>query len=47
MEGSVKGMEEESLSFIYKNETIVYKVKQSDIVKITPKLFKVDFLRVF
>ena len=47
MEGTVKGMEEESLSFIYKNETIVYKVKQSDIVKITFSSGRVQFFNTF
>ncbi|MFD1294969.1 hypothetical protein ACFQ5N_14085 [Lutibacter holmesii] len=43
MVGNVKSIEEESLSFIYKNETIVYKVKQSDIVKITFASGRVQF----
>jgi len=47
MEGSVKGMEEESLSFIYKNESIIYKVKQSDIVKITFASGRVQFFNKF
>jgi len=47
MEGSVKGIEEESLSFIYKNETIVYKVSLTDIVKITFASGRVQFFNKF
>lgn len=47
MEGTVKGIEEETISFIYKNETIVYKVKQSDIVKITFASGRVQFFNKF
>ncbi len=47
MEGSVKGIEEESLSFIYKNETIVYKVNLTDIVKITFASGRVQFFNKF
>ncbi len=47
MEGSVKEIQEESLSFIYKNETIVYQVKQSDIVKITFASGRVQFFNKF
>ena len=47
MEGTVKGIEDESLSFIYKNETIVYKVKQSDIVKITFASGRVQFFNSY
>lgn len=47
MEGSVKEIQEESLSFIYKNETIVYQVKQKDIVKITFASGRVQFFNKF
>ena len=47
MEGSVKEILEESLSFIYKNETIIYQVKQIDIVKITFASGRVQFFNKF
>ena len=47
MVGSVKGIQEESLSFIYKNETIEYSVKQTDIVKITFASGRVQFFNKF
>lgn len=47
MEGSVKSIEEKSLSFIYKNETIVYKVNLTDIVKITFASGRVQFFNKF
>jgi len=47
MEGSVKEIEEESLSFIYKNETIVYRVNLTDIVKISFASGRVQFFNNF
>jgi len=47
MEGTVKAMEEDSLSFIYKNETIVYTVKLSDIVKISFASGRIQFFNKF
>ncbi len=47
MVGSVKEIQEESLSFVYKNETIIYQVKQSDIVKITFASGRVQFFNKF
>lgn len=47
MEGNVKEIQEESLSFIYKNETIEYSVKQIDIVKITFASGRVQFFNKF
>lgn len=47
MEGTVKEIQDESLSFIYKNETILYQVKQSDIVKITFASGRVQFFNKF
>ena len=47
MEGNVKAINEGFISFVYKNETIDYTVKQSDIVKITFASGRVQFFNKF
>ena len=47
MEGNVKAIEKEALKFVYKNETIEYTVKQTDIVKITFASGRVQFFNKF
>lgn len=43
MEGHVKAIDDADIQFIYKNESIEYKVKQSDIVKITFASGRIQF----
>ncbi len=47
MEGNVKAINDDFISFIYKNEAIEYTVKQSDIVKITFASGRVQFFNKF
>jgi len=47
MEGNVKAINESDLQFIYKNESIDYTVKKSDIVKITFASGRVQFFNKF
>ena len=47
MEGNVKAINEGFISFVYKNETIDYTVKQTDIVKITFASGRVQFFNKF
>jgi len=47
MEGNVKALSDDSISFIYKNETIEYTVKPSDVVKITFASGRVQFFNKF
>ena len=47
MEGNVKDINDDFISFVYKNETIGYKVKQADIVKITFASGRVQFFNKF
>lgn len=44
MEGNVKAIDDNSIQFVYKNESIEYKVKQSDVVKITFASGRIQFL---
>lgn len=43
MEGNVKAIDNDIIHFVYKNESIEYKVKQSDIVKITFASGRIQF----
>jgi len=47
MVGNVKDINDDFISFVYKNETIGYKVKQADIVKITFASGRVQFFNKF
>ena len=47
MEGNVKAINDDFISFIYKNEAIEYSVKQTDIVKITFASGRVQFFNKF
>jgi len=47
MEGNIKALNDDFVSFVYKNETIEYNVKQSDIVKITFSSGRVQFFNKF
>ena len=47
MEGNVKALNDDSISFIYKNEAIEYNVKTSDVVKITFASGRVQFFNKF
>lgn len=43
MEGNIKEINDDDIKFIYKNESIVYKINKSDIVKITFGSGRVEF----
>ena len=43
MEGKVTEMNEADVAFVYKNETITYRIKKSDILKITFSSGRVEF----
>lgn len=43
MEGNVEAIDDDIIHFVYKNEAIEYKVKQSDIVKITFASGRIQF----
>ena len=47
MEGNVKEIGDDSLKFVYKNESIEYKVPESDIVKITFGSGRIQFFNKF
>ena len=47
MEGNVNAINDDSISFVYKNETIEYKVSPTDIVKITFASGRVQFFNKF
>ncbi len=47
MEGNVKALNDDSINFTYKNETIEYHVKTSDVVKITFASGRVQFFNKF
>lgn len=47
MIGSVKAISDEMVDFVYQNETIDYKVKTTDIVKITFASGRIQFLNDF
>ncbi len=47
MEGNVKALNDDSINFIYKNETIEYNIKTSDVVKITFASGRVQFFNKF